>query len=145
MKNSLLILIVCAAMFACKSGDQKTTAETATGTEKVAAQAGDTTSLQWLDSIPLNLGEVNEGEIVEVVFNFRNTGNKPLVISDVRPGCGCTDAVKPEGAIAAGEEGKIKAKFNSKGYKGRMASKNISVTANTKPGYYDLGFNVNVR
>ena len=76
---------------------------------------------------------MKEGEVLEVSFRFINTGDKNLIISDVRPGCGCTDPVKPEEPIAPGKEGVIKAKFNSKGQHIGEARKNITVTANTKP------------
>jgi Protein of unknown function (DUF1573) len=134
MKKIILMIAIFTGLAACKMSDKKAQAGTAA-----------ITTIQWLDPDPLNLGEVTEGQIVEVVFHFKNTGNSPLVIDKVTPGCGCTDAEAPKGAIAPGEEGVVKAKFNSTGYKGRLASKNITVMANTEPKDHILNFNVQVK
>lgn len=88
------------------------------------------TSIQWIDS-SRNYGKINEGQVLEVSFRFKNTGDKPLVIKDVRPGCGCTLANKPEKPILPGEEGEINATFDSKGREGTQ-KKDIYVIANTK-------------
>jgi hypothetical protein len=53
-------------------------------------------------------------------------------------------AEKPTEPIAPGEEGLIKAKFDSKNQTAGEHRKNITVTANTKEQAYYLTFNVNV-
>jgi hypothetical protein len=68
---------------------------------------------------------------VEVAFRFKNTGDKPLVIERVQPGCGCTVAETPKEPIAPGEEGVIKGAFDSNGRVG-MQHKSIYVETNTK-------------
>jgi hypothetical protein len=136
MKKILILLIVVAGLASCKMSDKKGPA-----TEAVTS----VTTIKWLDGDPLNLGEVTDGQLVEVIFHFKNTGNGPLVIEKVTPGCGCTDAEAPKGAIAPGQEGEVKAKFNSAGYKGRMASKSLTVVANTEPKEHTLTFTVQVK
>ena len=102
------------------------------------------TSIEWLDSTFIHVGKVKEGKQVEVVFRFKNTGDKPLIFSIVEARCGCTVAEKPEEPVAPGEEGVIKGKFDSKGRKGDNR-KNIHVEANTKPSrIYELEFEVAV-
>lgn len=101
------------------------------------------TDIQWIDSTR-ELGKINEGQIVEVLFRFRNTGKKPLVIRGVHPGCGCTVANPPAEPIAPGAEGEIKATFNSKGRAG-MNHKEIDVDANTNgTQVHKVAFNVEV-
>ena len=100
------------------------------------------TSIKWLDSTK-NVGNVLEGQQVEVLFRFVNTGNKPLVIADAKPSCGCTVPEKPEEPIMPGQEGKIKAVFNSQGRTGTN-HKTITITANTTPASHVVEFNVNV-
>jgi hypothetical protein len=97
------------------------------------------TSIQWLDSTK-DFGAIPEGQKVEVAFRFRNTGSTPLVITQVRPSCGCTIAEQPKEPIAPGAEGHISAVFNSQGHAG-VNRKTLFVTANTKGSQnYSLHF-----
>lgn len=45
-------------------------------------------------------------------FEFTNTGDAPLIISNVRSTCGCTVPSKPEAPIMPGKTGKIDVKYN---------------------------------
>ncbi|WP_293873772.1 DUF1573 domain-containing protein [Flavobacterium sp.] len=45
-------------------------------------------------------------------FEFTNTGNEPLVISNVLSTCGCTVPSKPTEPILPGKTGKIEVKYN---------------------------------
>ncbi|SFJ09028.1 DUF1573 domain-containing protein [Myroides guanonis] len=45
-------------------------------------------------------------------FEFTNTGDAPLIISNVRSTCGCTVPSKPEAPIMPGKKGKIDVKYN---------------------------------
>lgn len=45
-------------------------------------------------------------------FVFKNTGDKPLVITNVQSTCGCTIPTKPTAPIAPGKTGKIDVKYN---------------------------------
>ena len=48
------------------------------------------------------------------VFEFTNTGDAQLVISDVKSSCGCTVPKKPDGPIAPGASGTIEVKYDTK-------------------------------
>lgn len=89
------------------------------------------TTVQWIDSTTQNLGNLTKGQVVEISWRLKNTGDKPLVIEDVRPACGCTVADKPTEPIAPGGEGVIKAKYNSESNTGHI-SKQMTVLANIK-------------
>ncbi len=45
-------------------------------------------------------------------FEFTNTGDAPLIISNVLSTCGCTVPTKPNEPIMPGETGKIDIKYN---------------------------------
>jgi len=46
------------------------------------------------------------------VFEFTNTGNADLIITDVKSTCACLVPSKPQGPIAPGKTGKIEVKYN---------------------------------
>jgi hypothetical protein len=79
-----------------------------------------------------------------VSFRFKNTGNKPLIISRVWAQCGCTVAETPQKPYAPGETGVIKAAFNSTGKPG-LNSKEVYMSANTNPSTSTLVFRVEVK
>jgi hypothetical protein len=137
--------LVCASFTACITDDgSKPNGPIAPGMENYKpADSASLTTIQWIDSIK-NLSSVVEGQKVEVVFRFKNTGTKPLVIESAQPSCGCTVPSKPEEPIMPGAEGMIKAIFDSKGRAG-TAHKTITVHANTKPSpSHQLEFNLQV-
>ncbi len=70
-----------------------------------------------------------EGGKVTGKFVFKNVGNEPLELTNVRPGCGCTAANYSKGAIAPGEKGYIEATYNPYNRPGAF-NKNIRVTTN---------------
>jgi hypothetical protein len=91
------------------------------------------TEIEWKDSTFQNLGKVKEGQIVEISWNFKNVGSKPLIIASTSASCGCTVAEKPEAPITPGKEGVIRAKFDSNGRPGSQR-KDVYVVANTAGG-----------
>ena len=74
-------------------------------------------------------GEINQGDVVEHVFAFTNTGKSPLILSNVKTTCGCTAPTWPRTPIAAGESSEILVRFNSRGKAG-MQNKPITVLSN---------------
>lgn len=45
-------------------------------------------------------------------FEFKNTGDAPLIITDVKSTCGCTVPSRPKEPIMPGKTGKIDVKYN---------------------------------
>jgi hypothetical protein len=86
-----------------------------------------------------DFGTINEGDVVEYTYKFKNTGEAPLIIQNAQPSCGCTVPEWSKDPIPVGGEGYIKAKFDSKG-KPNMQNKSITVTANTFPKQNQLKF-----
>lgn len=136
----LFFILSAIIFFSCTSTDKTSTREEAVkdSINKVAmADTSNYTSIEWLDSTTQDLGKIKEGSIVEISWKFKNTGDKPLIISDARGTCGCTIADKPNEPVAPGQEGTIKARFNSQG-QGPEAHKTVSVDANTKGDIHHL-------
>lgn len=78
-------------------------------------------------------GTITQGEVVAYTFKFKNTGETPLIISQVKPQCGCTDLKTwPQEPIAPGAYGEISVEFDSEGRSGAV-NKSVSVVANTSP------------
>jgi hypothetical protein len=80
-------------------------------------------------STTVDFGEVESGKIVDINFEFENTGSDLLIIKNVIPACGCTTAGLAKKEYKAGEKGMITIKFNTSGYNGK-AIKSITVISN---------------
>ncbi len=91
-----------------------------------------------------DFGTINEGEVVEHVFNFKNTGEAPLIILNATASCGCTVPSWPKEPIAVGESANITVKFNSKGKPG-PTNKPVTITANTFPKITKVTIKGNVK
>jgi hypothetical protein len=131
MKNLIWVFIVAALVVACQSADQKSLSQE--DRLKASRDSANFTSIEWLDSTSKDLGQIKEGQVVEVTYRFKNSGNKSLVIANVSASCGCTVPEKPEKPFAPGEEGVIRAKFDSRGRPLGTANKDVYVIANTSP------------
>jgi len=90
-----------------------------------------------------DFGKVTAGEKVSHTFMFKNSGDKPLVVSQVQPSCGCTVPQWSNDPIAPGKEGSIQVVFNSEGKHG-MQHKSVTVVSNTKPAAHQLTFTAEV-
>ena len=162
MKKILFVLAAGFAIMSCNEADKKSDDSTsaastntpvtadqssAPNTTNVQASSVDTsklTTIKWLDGTEKEFGKIKEGENLNVVFRFKNTGSKPLIISQVTAGCGCTIPEQPTKPYAPGETGEIKASFNSTGKTGSQ-SKPVNVFANIDPPMTTLTFRVEVK
>ena len=84
-----------------------------------------------------DFGVVEEGQQATHTFEFTNTGNAPIVISNVAPSCGCTTPDWTRDPIAPGAKGKITASYNSAGRPGAF-NKSINVQSNASEPYKTL-------
>ncbi len=85
------------------------------------------------DKTEHDFGVINEGEIVETVFSFTNSGKSELIITSAKGSCGCTVPEWPKEPIMPGEEGQIKVKFDSD-RKPNLQQKQITLVTNTDQG-----------
>lgn len=72
-------------------------------------------------------GEVAYGGEGHHTFNFKNTGNEPLVLGEVKGSCSCTVPEWPKTPIAPGETGELRVKYNTN----KPGAINKSVTINS--------------
>lgn len=86
-----------------------------------------------------DFGTIDEGEVVEYVYKFKNEGEAPLIIQNAQGSCGCTVPDWTKEPIPVGGEGFVTAKFDSKG-KPNIQNKTVTVTANTWPKQTVLRF-----
>jgi len=141
----LVVFMLSGLIGSCANSDKKDSSSNRDSLNRVAVNdSANFTNLQWVDSTFQDLGKVTEGQVVDISWHLKNTGTKPLVIADVRPGCGCTVADKPTQPIAPDEESIIRAKFDSKNQSDGEHRKNVTVIANTKDNTYILSFKVDI-
>lgn len=62
----------------------------------------------------IDYGEIEKGSDGVRIFEFTNTGDQPLIISQVKSSCGCTVPSKPDGPIAPGASSTISVKYDTK-------------------------------
>jgi hypothetical protein len=84
----------------------------------------------------IDLGSLKEGELQEVCFSFKNTGEYPLIIKHVETSCDCAQTDWKKQPIMPKNCGEIRIQHNAKklGY----FSKTILVFCNTEKGMVDL-------
>jgi len=86
------------------------------------------------ESNEFEFGTIKQGETVDAVFVFTNTGESDLIISNAKASCGCTVPEWPKNQrIKPGEKGEIKALFDSK-TKTNKQNKSVTLTTNTLKG-----------
>jgi len=90
----------------------------------VHAQAGIEFTSEQVD-----FGEVDSGKVVDLQFEFTNTGSESLEIKNITSTCGCTVTSLEKQSYEPGEKGIIPVKFYSRGYQGRVV-KTLTVSTN---------------
>lgn len=65
------------------------------------------------DNSTLDYGTIKPGSDGNRVFTVKNTGDKPLIISNVKPSCGCTASDFTREPIMPGKTGQIKVHYNT--------------------------------
>lgn len=137
MKKVCLFLCLAMGLWACNeasSGKEEAVAQDAQG-ETASADAGKTDEalpVITFEDTEHDFGTIKEGDVVEHVFKFKNTGEAPLVIQNATAPCGCTVPTWTKEPIPPGGTGEIVVQFNSKGKVGQQ-TKQVTITANTKP------------
>lgn len=81
------------------------------------------------EEVTFDFGDITQGDKVEHVFSFENTGVEPLIITNVQTTCGCTAPEWSRDPIIPGQKSSIKVVFNSAGKNGRQ-NKVITILSN---------------
>ncbi len=160
MKNlvKLLPLLATMALVSCKkdqTADQLIVEENVEATAApeasasapeavaVAAAAGPATTVALSES-NFSFGKIKKGDKVEHVYEVTNTGTNPLVISEVKPACGCTVPDYTKEPILPGQKGKITLKFDSASFDG-LVSKQAEVYANVEKSPIVISFSADIQ
>lgn len=98
-------------------------AQDATATETVTGPA------IAFEETTFDFGDIHQGDKVEHIFSFENTGVEPLIITNVQTTCGCTAPEWPRDPITPGQKASIKVVFNSAGKMGKQ-NKVITILSN---------------
>jgi hypothetical protein len=77
-----------------------------------------------------DFGEIIEGKLASHEFQVTNSGNQPLIMSNVQPSCGCTSPHWTKEPIMPGKSGIVKATYNSAGRPG-VFNKSLTIISNT--------------
>jgi len=78
----------------------------------------------------IDYGTIEKGSNGVRIFEFTNTGDAPLIISNVKSTCGCTVPKKPDGPIMPGKTGEISVKYDTN--RVNPIRKTITVTSNAE-------------
>ena len=85
-----------------------------------------------------NFGQIEWKQPVTVEYSITNTGNKPLVLTNVTTSCACAVAEWTKTPIAPGDKGMVKASFDAKAL-GRF-EKSVGIYSNASPNLVYLKF-----
>lgn len=108
------------------------------------AQTTNGAALTW-EEPNHDFGEVEEGKKVEFVYKFTNTGNEPLIITNVQPTCGCTLPKSwPRGEIMPGQSGELLIAFDSSNKSGKLSRVTTIVSNAVNDGAGQIKFTANV-
>lgn len=171
MKKTLSIItlaIIGFGLVSCKKEENKTVSSEVIATDSANAQSnvqpvvnGDSTvvaptastvaapaSDKPLTSIALSesnfdFGKLKKGAKVEHTYEITNTGTNPLVISEVKPGCGCTAPHFTKEPILPGKKGQITLSFDSSSFDGAV-QKFADVFANVEKSPIKLTFSATI-
>lgn len=91
---------------------------------------------KWNNGKVIDLGKIEKGKPVSITYKFTNIGSSPLIISNVKTSCGCTDVEYNKEPVNPGAEGFLKVTNNASnsGY----FNKSIIVYANVEGGIDEL-------
>ncbi|GAA4955483.1 DUF1573 domain-containing protein [Algibacter agarivorans] len=135
MKKVILGLsTLCLIAFAsCKENAAKKIDETNVAAAAVRDASSSKFPVIEFDKKEHDFGEIEAKTAVSTVFKYKNTGDAPLVITDIKSSCGCTVPQDwSREPLLPGGEGQFSVKFNGSG--SNKVSKSITVTANTEKG-----------
>jgi uncharacterized cupredoxin-like copper-binding protein len=127
------ILFFVALATACTTDPSKKAESNDGAVVETVASASDAPVMTF-DKLSHDFGTIDEGEVVETVFTFTNTGSSDLIILNARGSCGCTVPDYPKDQpIAPGDSAKVTVKFDSNN-KPNANNRSVTFTTNTEKG-----------
>jgi len=92
----------------------------------------------------LKFPKANGGDVLNFTYKFKNTGSKPLIISDIKVACTCTKPAWPKYPIMPGKSDSITVEFNTKTVWG-WQEKELRIYSNASDGYTSVYFKGTVK
>jgi hypothetical protein len=135
-------ILVFFAVCAC-STDRTRTKEENIFSENQIDNNSDKQATILFDEDFVDLGTIKHGEVISYTFGFSNTGNIPLVITDVNAGCGCTRTKLSKKVIKPAEKATLVVVFDSKGWHG-VQFKSATLVSNALTPKRSVTIKVNV-
>lgn len=135
MKKGILFLAVVAAIGFTSCKEDASSKVQAENVEEAAVRDAQETVYPEMtfEEREYDFGTIEQGTNVEHVFEFKNTGRAPLVITNATATCGCTTPDVPKNEpIAPGETRQMTVKFNGSGQ--GQVTKTVTISANTESG-----------
>lgn len=86
----------------------------------------------------VDVGEIPQGTPKTIEFEFKNNTDKDVLITNVKPTCGCTAADYTKTPVAPGKTGYVKATYNAAA--AGAFTKSITVTTNAEETPKSLTF-----
>jgi hypothetical protein len=128
MKKFILLSVILVTTLALSAQTQTTTTTTTTTTPPLNGRGA---VIQFPETSH-DFGTIDEGTRASYEFEFSNSGDSNLILTDVRASCGCTVPTWPHQPIKPGEKAKITVVYNSTGHGGENFHKSITVTTNMR-------------
>jgi len=135
-KIILLLAVVSIAFVSCKKEDatKKIKQDNLKKAKKENKVAREDAPVIEFEELVHDFGDIKEGDKVETVFKFKNTGKSELVITKIKGSCGCTVPSNwSKEPIMPGQESQFTVKFNSRN-KPNKQQKSVTLTCNTNKG-----------
>lgn len=132
-----IVLLSLGLITSCGSNGDDTLSTDLIRNSKSAEQPTGKEAAITFDKTEHDFGKILQGEVVAYSFHFTNTGNAPLLITEVKTSCGCTAGDYPREPIKPGQDGFVKATYDSKGHHG-FQSRALTVMSNTNPSMTSL-------
>lgn len=139
-----VVIVALGLLVACNGNDEGQLSTDLVTSPKSATETSDKQAVIKFEKYEHDFGTLLQGEVVTYSFRFTNTGNVPLIISEVGSSCGCTVGDYPREPIAPGKGGAIKVTYNSSGHHG-FQSRILTVMSNTNPAKTTLNIKGQVK
>jgi hypothetical protein len=141
VRSLTLVVVLLAGLTSCSDRDKEK--KIAEMESKLRKEAESKKAVIEFETTEHDFGTINEGDPAEFTYNFKNTGEAPLVISEVKPSCGCTIPDYTKNPVNVGESGFVKVTFDSNNKKD-LVTKTVTVIANTEPKQMTLKFQARI-
>lgn len=69
--------------------------------------------VEWIGETTVDMGDLLKGRDQEHIFQFRNLTDAPILVDNVRAGCGCTATEWQNVPVAPGEIGSINVTYDA--------------------------------